>query len=377
MWNRILQILVKEFLELRRDRWARFRLLVPPIIQVLVFGYAATFEVFGVSTTILDLDHTQESRALIAGFTNSSHFKVVRVAATQQEAEASIDRSEAAVALVVHAGFAGLLRKGQAAPVQILVDGTNSNSALIALGYANEIVATYSQTYLTDLLYRTQPAAAGHQVQITVDDRPWYNASLNSRWFFVPGVVATITLVMVVNLTAFAIVREREVGTLEQLMVTPVRPFELIAGKIIPFFLVGLTLVTAITLVGTLWFQVPFRGNPLVLLFGTSLYLLSILALGLAISTVCKTQQQAFATNFFVVNPMFTLSGFSFPISSMPHALQWLTYLDPVRYFLVIIRGIFLKGVGVAVLWPQFLALFVMGVGLMTVAVLRFRKSMD
>jgi ABC-2 type transport system permease protein len=377
MFNRILQIVTKEFLELRRDRWARFRLLVPPIIQVLVFGYAATFEVFGVSTTVLDLDRTQESRALIAGFTNSSRFKVVRVAATQREAEGSIDRSDASIAIVVHAGFANLLRKGESAPVQILVDGTNSNSALIALGYANEIVSVFSQTYLSDFLYRTQPAAAAHQVQISLDDRPWYNVSLNSRWFFVPGVIATITLVMVVNLMAFAIVREREVGTLEQLMVTPIRPFELMAGKTIPFFLVGLVLVATITLVGTLWFQVPFRGNPLVLLLGTSLYLLSTLAVGLTISAVCKTQQQAFATNFFFVNPMFTLSGFSFPITSMPPALQWLTYLDPVRYFLVIIRGTFLKGVGVAVLWPQLLALLAIGLGLMTVAILWFRKSMD
>lgn len=377
MFQRILQILIKELLELRRDRWARFRLLVPPLVQVLVFGYAATFEVFGVSTTVLDLDHTQESRTLIAGFANSNRFKVVRVAATQQEAEATIDRSGAAMAIIVHAGFAALLRKGQPAPVQILVDGTNSNSALIALGYADQIAASFSQEYLSDFLTRTEPALAGSLVQITLDDRPWYNASLNSRWFFVPGVIATITLVMVVNLTSFAIVREREVGTLEQIMVTPIRPIELIAGKTIPFFLVGLALVGIFTLVGTLWFHVPFRGNPLVLLLGTSLYLLSVLALGLAISTVCKTQQQAFATNFFFVNPMFILSGFSFPITSMPVMLQWLTYLDPVRYFLVIIRGTFLKGVGLGPLWPQLLGLALIGLALMTVAILRFRKSMD
>lgn len=373
---RIRQILVKELLELRRDRWARFRLLVPPVIQVLIFGYAATFEVFGVGTAVLDLDHTQESRALISEFAGSQRFKVIRVAASQQEAERSIDRSETAIAIVVHAGFANLLRKGQPAPVQILVDGTNSNSALIALGYADAILSSFSATYESDYLYRTRPAAA-RLVQVSLDDRPWYNTSLNSRWFFVPGVIATLTLVMVVNLTAFAVVREREVGTLEQIMVTPIRPAELIAGKTIPFFFVGLVLVTVITLVGTLWFQVPFRGNPLVLLLGTTLYLLSTLAVGLAISTFCKTQQQAFATNFFFVNPMFTLSGFSFPIASMPPLLQWLTYLDPVRYFLVIIRATFLKGVGIAVLWPQLLALLGLGMALMTLATLRFRKSLD
>ena len=375
--HRITMVLVKELLELKRDRWARFRLIVPPVLQVLVFGYAATFEVFGVSTTVLDLDRSQESRTLIAAFEDSSRFKVVHVASTQREAEGTIDRSDAAIAIVVHAGFAQLLRKGQAAPLQILVDGTNSNSALIALGYADTIVSSFSQTYQRDYLDRTQPTAAAGRVEVTLDDRPWYNTSLNSRWFFVPGVIATLTLVMVVNLTAFAIVREREVGTLEQIMVTPIRPLELIAGKTIPFFLVGLALVTIITLVGTLWFQVPFRGNPLVLLLGTVVYLLSTLALGLAISTMCRTQQQAFATNFFFVNPLFTLSGFSFPIASMPATMQWLTYLDPVRYYLIVIRATFLKGVGLGILWPQMLALLAIGAALMSLAVLRFRKSLD
>lgn len=362
---------------MRRDRWARFRLLIPPLIQVLVFGYAATFEVFGVSTAVLDLDHSQESRALIAEFASNPHFRIVCMAASQHEAEAAIDDSSAAVAIIVHAGFAQRLRKGQPAPVQVLVDGTNSNSALIALGYISAIVNRYSQGYQNDLLGRLNPKVAGTLVHVTLDDRPWYNTSLNSRWFFVPGVIATITLIMVVNLTAFAIVREREMGTLEQLMVTPVRPFELIVGKSIPFFCIGLALMTAITLVGTLWFRVPFRGNPLVLLLGTSVYLLSTLSLGLMISTLCKTQQQAFATNFFLINPLFILSGFAFPIPSMPAFLQWLTYANPVRYFIVIIRSVFLKGVGVAVLAPQLLALAAIGAVLMGVATLRFHKSLD
>ena len=377
MFGRILQIVIKELIELRRDRWARFRLLVPPLIQVLIFGYAATFEIFHVSTAVLDLSRSQQSRALIADFVDSGRFRVERVAGTQRQAEASIDTSQAAIAIIIHAGFAQALLKGEAAPVQILLDGTNSNSALIALGYANQIVATFSRQYATNFLDRAQPGAAAQQVRITLADRPWYNESLNSRWFFVPGVIATLTLVMVVNLTAFAIVREREVGTLEQIMVTPIRPFELMAGKMIPFFEVGLVLVTVITLFGTLWFQVPFRGNPLVLLLGTALYLLSTLAVGLAISTVCKTQQQAFATNFFFVNPLFTLSGFSFPIASMPKLLQWLTYLDPVRYYLIIIRATFLKGVGLDILWPQLLALLGIAVALLGLAVVRFQRSMD
>jgi len=193
----------------------------------------------------------------------------------------------------------------------------------------------------------------------------------------VPGLIGTLCLVSIVNLTAFAIVREREVGTLEQILVTPIQPIEFILGKTIPFFLIGLVEVSLIAILGMLWFQVPFRGNPLVLLLGTSLFLLCTLAIGLLISTVCKTQQQAFASNFFVLNPMFILSGFSFPISSMPELLQWLTYLDPLRYFLVIIRATYLKGVGIGVVWPQMLGLATLGFVLFAFAVLRLRKSLD
>ena len=376
MWGRIVTLLIKEFIELRRDTWARFRLVVPPLIQVIVFGYAATFEVYGVSTAMLDLDHSQESRELISRFTYSGRFHIVDIAQTQPEIDAAIESSEAVVAIVVHPGFAALLRKGQSVPVQVIVDGTNSNTALIALGYVGDVTAKFSQDYATDLAQRLHGAQA-RAVQVTLEQRPWYNPDLNSRWFFVPGVIATLTLVMVVNLTSFAVVREREVGTLEQIMVTPIRPLEFILGKTIPFFLVGFALVGLITTAGTLWFRIPFVGNPLVLLLGTSLYLLSVLGIGLLISTLCSTQQQAFATNFFVVNPLFTLSGFSFPIASMPDALQWLTYLDPVRYYLVIIRGVFLKGVGLAVLWPQMFALAVLGAALLTASIWRFRKSLD
>ena len=192
-----------------------------------------------------------------------------------------------------------------------------------------------------------------------------------------PGVIATITLVMVVNLTAFAVVREREVGTLEQIMVSPIRPAEFILGKTVPFFVVGLGIIGLVTIVGIFWFQIPFVGNPLLFAFGAMLYLLSLLALGLLISTLCSTQQQAFATNFFVINPLFTLSGFSFPISSMPDVLQWLTYLNPLRYFLIVIRGTFLKGIGVGILWPDLLAMAAIAAVLLAVSILRFRKSLE
>jgi ABC-2 type transport system permease protein len=379
MFGRIANVMIKEFIELWRDKWGRFRLIVPPLVQLVLFGYAATFEVYHVSTAVLDLDHTQESRELIARFTSSNRFNIVKRAETQDEVDAMIDRSDAAVALVIHAGFANLLRKGQQAPLQVLVDGTNSNTALIALGYINTIAGEFSQDYAANLAQRIQgiQGAKLAGVRITVEQRPWFNPDFNGRWFFVPGVIATITLVMIVNLTAFAVVREREVGTLEQIMVSPIRPAEFILGKTVPYFVVGLGLAALITIAGILWFRVPFVGNPLVFIFGTMIYLLSLLALGLLISTVCTTQQQAFATNFFVLNPLFILSGFSFPISSMPEVLQWFTYVNPLRYFLIVIRGTFLKGVGLAILWPQFAAMAGIAVVLLTLCILRFRKSLE
>lgn len=377
MLRRIAQLLIKEFLQLKRDKSARFRLLIPPIIQMLLFGYAATFEVFNVSTAMLDQDHTPESRDLIAAFVHSSRFEVTTAAQTRKDVEDAVERSDAQVAIIVPPGFSELLRKGQSAPIQVLVDGTNSNTALIALGYVGEITNALGRHYALDLAQRKGMALSHPLVTVEVARRYWYNPNLVSKWFFVPGVIGTLVLVTIVNLTAFAIVREREVGTLEQLLVTPIRPAEFILGKTVPFFLIGLLEVSIVAAVGMLWFKVPFVGNPFLLLGGTCLFLLSALSIGLLISTICTTQQQAFASNFFVLNPMFILSGFSFPISSMPPFLQWLTLLDPLRYYLVIIRGTFLKGVGIEYLWPQMAALAAIGFTLLAISVLRFRKSLD
>ncbi len=376
MWGRIYNLILKEFLQLGRDRQARFRLIIPPLIQMIIFGYAATFEVYDVSTAVLDLDHSQESRELISRFAFSGRFRIVEIAKMPSDIRKAIDHSDAVVAVVIQAGFAEQLRKGNSVPAQIIVDGTNSNTALIALGYVNQIVTAYARDQAQDLARRLH-AAQPPPPDVTLEPRPWYNVDYNSRWFFVPGVIATLTLVMVVNLTSFAVVREREVGTLEQIMVTPIRPLEFILGKTIPFFCVGLALTALVAGAGTLWFQIPFVGNPFVLLLGTSLYLLSVLGIGLLISTVCMTQQQAFATNFFVINPAFILSGFSFPIATMPVFMQWLSTIDPMSYYLIVIRGTFLKGVGLGVLWPQMLALTGLGVALLGLSVLRFRKSLD
>ncbi len=377
MFERIWRLIIKEFLQLRRDRFARFRLIVPPLAQMLVYGYAATFEVNHVQIAVIDLDHSQESRDLLSRFTFSGRFDVARILNNERELKSLIGRSDIPMALEIEPGFAELLRKGQSAHLQVIVDGTNSNTALIAVGYVNQIANQFSQDYANDRLNQLTPAIAAMVPRIILSPRPWYNSDLNSQWFFVPGVIGSITLMLVVNLTAFAIVREREIGTLEQVMVTPIRPFELIIGKTVPFFLIGLADVAVVAVTGALWFHVPFRGNVLVLLLGVVLFLFSTLAVGLLISTLSSTQQQAFASGFFFLNPAFTLSGFAFPITSMPKVLRLITYVDPLRYFLVILRGTFLKGVGLTVLYPQMLALSALTAILLTISVSRFRRAID
>jgi ABC-2 type transport system permease protein len=376
MFQRLFVMLMKEFLELRRDKSAMFRLVVPLLIQVVVFGYAATFTVNHVATAVLDLDRSQASRALISHFVATGRFDIVDVAQNAAGIARDLDGDRAVVGIVIQAGFARALDNGQTAPLQVSVDGTNSNTALIALGYVGEIVAQF-QTETTQAAWPVSAGAAHPTVAVTLQERPWFNAGLDDRWFFIPGVIGTLTLFQVVSLTAFAIVREREVGTLEQIMVSPIRPFEFILGKTVPFFLIGLVDVLLVTVCGVAWFHIPFVGDPLVMLLGASLFLLASLGLGLLLSTMARTQQQAFALNFFLINPFFILSGFAFPIAAMPRALQWFTLVNPLRYFLVIIRAVFLKGDGVAVLWPQLAALAALSAVMLMASVLRFRKSLD
>ncbi|HLJ88356.1 MAG TPA: ABC transporter permease [Candidatus Angelobacter sp.] len=377
MLARLKQMLIKEFIQVFRDKRTRFLLFGPPIIQMLVFGYAATFEIRHVPTVVLDLDHSQESRELVSRFTSSEYFDVQHQLTDSRQVGDVIDRGKATVALQINAGFAEALRKGQTAPLQVIVDATNSNTALIASGYVNQIALGFARSYQEDRINRISPQLSERIPSVELEQRPWYNPDLRSRWFFVPGIVGSLTLVLVVNLTAFAVVREREIGTLEQIMVTPIRPAEFILGKTLPFFLIGLFDVSLIAFVGTLWFQVPFRGQLLVLLVGAILFLLCMLGVGLLISTVSATQQQAMVTAFFFIMPAITFSGFGFPISTMPRWLQYATYASPLRYFLIVLRGTYLKGVGMDILWPQMLAMAVLGVGLLTTAMLRFHKAID
>ena len=377
MLARMKQMIIKEFIQVLRDKRTRFILIGPPIIQMLVFGYAATYEIHHVPTVVLDLDHSQESRELVSRFTSSPYFDVQRQLTNSRQLGDLIEQGKATVGVEIHAGFAQQLRKGEPAPLQVIVDATNSNTALIASGYISQIAAGFSQEYQQDNIYRIAPQLMEVMPTVDLAPRPWYNPDLRSRWFFIPGIVGSLTLVLVITLTAFGVVREREIGTLEQIMVTPIRPAEFILGKTLPFFLIGLFDVSLIGLVGSLWFQVPFRGHLSVLFLGAVLFLLCMLGVGLLISTVSSTQQQAMVTAFFFIMPAITFSGFGFPISTMPHWLQMMTYAVPLRYFLVVLRGTYLKGVGMSVLWPQMAAMAGLGVGLLGLAILRFRKSLD
>ena len=377
MFGRLKQMLIKEFIQVFRDKRTRFILIGPPIIQMMVFGYAANYEIRHVPTVVLDLDHSQESRELVSRFTSSLYFDVQRQLTDSRQLGDLIERGDATVGLEIDAGFAQKLRSGQTAPLQVIVDATNSNTALIASGYISQIAQGFAAQYQRDRINRIAPQLIEVMPQVELAPRPWYNPDLSSRWFFVPGIIGSLPLVLVITLTAFAVVREREIGTLEQMMVTPIRPAEFILGKTLPFFLIGIFDVTLIAVVGSLWFQVPFRGHVSVLALGAVLFILCMLGVGLLISTISATQQQAMVTSFFFIMPAITFSGFGFPISTMPHWMQLFSYVIPLRYFLIVIRGTYLKGVGMDILWPQMAAMAGLGVALLTVSILRFHKALD
>jgi len=377
MIGRLRHMLIKEFIQVFRDKRARILLFGPPIIQMMIFGYAATLEIRHVPTAIVDYDNSQISRDLISRFQASRYFDVRERLTDSRQIQEVIDKGDVTMAIQINAGFAQNIRKGQTAHVQVVVDSTNSNTALVGLGYVNEVTSQFANDYQQESLRRTSPFAVAQMPKIVLDKRPWYNTDMSSQWFFVPGVIGNLVLVMIMTLTAFAIVREREIGTLEQIMVTPIRRVEFILGKTMPFFLIGLFDAILISMVGTLWFKVPLLGSVGVLALGTVLFLLCVLGIGLFISTVSITQQQAMVTSFFFIMPAIVFSGFGSPISSMPEFLQILTYVNPLRYFQTVIRGIYLKGVGLDILWPEMVAMAIIGIVMLTVSVMRFQKSLE
>jgi ABC-2 type transport system permease protein len=358
----------KELLELRRDPRLFGIVIIAPIMQLTLLGYAATTDVRNVPMIVVDEDRTSDSRALISRFEASDNFLVVDSLTSIRQVDGYLDTGRAWMALAIPADYSERLRRGQPSAVQVVADGTDANSTNVALGYAGRLVAGYA---------RELEAASGGAATplITTEVRVWFNPELESRFFMIPGILALLLLVITTNLSSMAIVREREVGTLEQLNVTPIARWELIAGKLLPYGLIGLVDVLLVVAVAVVWFEVPLRGSFLLLMAMCVVYLLTTLGLGLFVSTISATQQQAMMTSsFFFLIPMVFLSGFVFPIENMPAWIQPVTYLIPLRYFLIILRGIFLKGIGLETLWPQALALFVWGTGILTLAILRSSK---
>jgi ABC-2 type transport system permease protein len=386
-WRRVLSIVKKEFRQLRRDPRLLRIVLAAPVFQLLIFGYAVTTDVKHIRTAVYDADRTAASRQLTERFVRSRYFELGHYLSSAKEINRLLDSGEAQMVLGIPVGFARALGRsgtppargtrvaGRSASLQIILDGSDSMTAGIVAGYAQGVISAFSSRIVAE---RTNLAKSKLPQVPRLDGRirVWYNPDLKSVNFMVPGVLCTILLVVTTVLTSVAIVKEREVGTLEQLVVTPIRAGELMLGKTIPFVAIGFVDMTLILVVASLWFRVPIAGSIALLFALTIVFLLTSLGMGLFVSTVSRTQQQATMTSLFFMMPSILLSGFMFPIESMPRVIQWITYAIPLRYFLVIIRGIFLKGNGIAILWPQVLALAAFGVIIMTLSALRFSKRL-
>jgi ABC-2 type transport system permease protein len=370
---RLWQMIRKELRQMLRDPRSSRLLFVAPVIQLLMFGYAVNTDVRNAKAFVVDHDATAASRHLVSTLSASGYFVIAGYGERPGDLVEALDRGDALLGMEIPRGFAADLGSGRQATVQLLVDGSTANTANIALGYATQIISRFGVERGAQVAARTGavPGAGG----VDLRARAWYNPNLESRVYNVPAVMGTIMMMMSLLLTSLAVVREREIGTLEQLMVSPLTPAELILGKMLPVVLVALVQLVLVTSVALLWFGIPFRGSFLVLGVASLCFILSGLGIGLLISTVSNTQQEAFMSMFFFFLPAIMLSGFMFHIANMPVALQYLTLLDPIRHYLVIVRGVFLRGTGWSVLYPEILTLLVMGIAVLWFATTRFRKT--
>ncbi len=374
MW----EVFRKEFLELKQNPRIFGIVIIAPLIQLTVLGYAVNMDVKNVPIVFADGSRSPESRDLIARFEGSPYFSVVDVVTTVSQIEPYIEHGRAWMAVAIPYDYARLVESGQPARLQLVADGSDANSTTMALGYATNLIGAHAEDLLAERARPDQVPPAMRTGTLDPRIRVWFNPQLETRDFMIPGVLALLLLIITSNLSSMAIVREREIGTYEQLSVTPLTRWGLIAGKLLPYALLGLIDVFLVVTVAVFWFEVPLRGSPLLLLAMCMLYLLSTLSLGLLVSTISHTQQQAMLTaTFFFLMPMIYLSGFIFPIENMPWIIQQLTFLIPLRYFLVIVRGIFLKGIGMSILWPQAVALLAWGLCALAIAATRARKSLD
>jgi len=371
----IIKVMVrKEFLQIRHDRKMLAVSIVAPFLQVLLLGYAATTDITNSDLVVCDQDRTAESRDFIREFTSSGYFVHKFTVDVPTEVDPFIETGSARIALVIASGFGDDMLAHRSARVQVILDGTDANTSNILLNYATQIVTSYSQKVLAE--YGTR--LPGGMARVLPEPRIWFNPDLKSSNFMVPGVVALVLMLITMTLTSLGIVKEKESGTMEQLLVTPMKPYQLILGKLIPFTAIGFIDVIITLAIARLWFGVPMQGS-LVVLFGLSfLFILTTLGLGLFVSTIARSQQQAMLiAQFTFFMPFMFLGGFAFPIANMPKVIQWITYAIPLRYFLEIVRGVLLKGAGIAELWPQTLALFGIGIVIFSLSVMRFRRTLE
>ncbi len=369
--ERLLCMIRKEFIQIFRNSKMRAIVLVMPLVQSMVFGYAVTTDVKQVDTAIYDQSQTPESRDLIDRFVRSGYFTVKTVIGSDREMDELIDHAEVSAILRIPPDYSANLTAGTTASVQIIVDGTDSNTAGVVLNYANGIIRNDA----IEILQKRTGVPGKEPMGVNLLTRAWFNENLTSRNFYVPGVIASIVMLVTLLLTSMSVVREKEMGTMEQIIVTPITSAEFILGKTMPSIILGYVNMIFVTLISVFWFDIPVQGSIAMLLAANGFYLMTTIGIGLYISTISDTQQQAMMSAFFFYLPAVLLSGFMFPIANMPGIVQLFTYLNPLRYFLIIIRGIFLKGAGVAILWPQMLALFVLGSLVLTMAVKRFHKN--
>ena len=366
--SQILALTLKEFLALLRDKRSRVVLIVPPVVQLLVFGFAATFDLNQVPVAVYNQDRGAESRELIAKISGSPSFEVVKNIYHDDEVAPLVNNREVLMVVHIEENFSAHLRRGEPASLQAILDGRNSNTAMIAMNYLRTILFDYNRNWL---LTRSQTAP-----MVRLETRAWYNESLRSRWFIVPGIMGLLMLVVALLVTALSVAREREAGTFDQLLVTPLQPIEILIGKAIPGIIIGLLEASLILAISVAFFDIPLRGDLGALYLGVVLFLLAVVGVGLMISSIAMTQQQAILGAFFFLVPAIVLSGFSTPIANMPELVQYLTYLDPLRYFLVIVRGVALEGDSYDLLIHQYWPMLIIGIVSLTTAGWLFRRRM-
>jgi ABC-2 type transport system permease protein len=373
-WRRIHLLIWKEFRQIGRDKAMLPILFIMPIIQLILFGYVVGSDVRNMKLDVLDQDNTLQSRQVADAFSGSGYFVIVGRPSTEAQLQDDIDGSKAVVGIIIPKGLGTSVKEKRAAQLGVVVDGSDSRKSGVAAGYAQGIIANLSST-----MYPSSSFQRGKTTQMGVNaqTRVLYNPTMRAVNTMVPALLAFILMMSTQNLMSQSIVKERERGTLEQLFVTPIGRSEYLLGKLIPYILLSIIQVVVVFIVGTLWFKVPFRGSLLVMGGGLMLFMLSALGLGMIISLMSKTRQQAQQTSMFLQMPSMMLSGFMFPIDALPRWLYFLTYLIPLRYILVIVRSNFLKGSTLAALWPQFVAMAIFSVGIFFFGLSRFRKRLN